>query len=32
MFRFSLDFHDLQNPLTRLITGDNPAFNYYQAD
>lgn len=32
MFRFSLDLHDLNNPLTRLITGNNPVFNYYQDD
>ena len=30
MFRFSLDLHDLQNPLTRLIVGDKPSLNHYQ--
>ena len=32
MFRFNLDLHDLQNPLTRLIVGEKPTFNYYQDD
>ena len=30
MFRFSLDLHDLNNPLTRLIIGDKPICDYYQ--
>jgi len=30
MFRFSLDLHDLNNPLTRLIIGDKPIYSYYQ--
>lgn len=31
MFRFSLDFHDFKNPLTRLIVGEDKLFlNHYQ--
>lgn len=30
MFRFTLDFHDLANPLTRIIVGNNPDVNHYK--
>lgn len=30
MFRFTLDLHDLNNPLTKLITGQEHTINYYK--
>jgi len=30
MFRFDLDLHDIQNPLTRIIVGENSSINHAQ--
>jgi hypothetical protein len=30
MFKFDLDLHDINNPLTRLIVGENSAINHAQ--